>query len=66
VQVKDDTSQKTRHKVGKKAATATQMVVASTATPLGLAAVVAPLVVAATAAKTTKGHDRGCRGKGGT
>jgi hypothetical protein len=44
-QVKDDTSQKRKHKVGKKAATATPLVVAVTATPL---------VVTATASKTTK------------
>jgi hypothetical protein len=44
-QVKDDTSQKRKHKVGKKVATAT---------PLVVAAMVAPFVVEATAAKTAK------------
>jgi hypothetical protein len=44
-QVKDDTSQKGKHKVGKKEATTTPLVVAATATPL---------VVTTAAAKTTK------------
>jgi hypothetical protein len=48
-QVKDDTAQKRKHKVAKKAATATPLVVAETATPLVVAATATPLVVAATA-----------------
>jgi hypothetical protein len=48
-QVKDDTAEKRKHKVGKKAATATPLVVAATATPLIVVATATPLVVAATA-----------------
>jgi hypothetical protein len=53
-QVKDDTPQKRKHKVGKKATTATPLVVASTATPLVVAALATPLVVAATVVLTKR------------
>jgi hypothetical protein len=53
-QVKDNTAQKRKHKVGKKAATATPLVVASTATPLVVAATATPLVVAATVVLTKR------------
>jgi hypothetical protein len=62
-QVKDDTVQKRKHKVGNKAATvtpvvvaaaATLVVVAATATPLVVATTATPLVVAATAVLTKR------------
>jgi hypothetical protein len=55
-QVKDDTAQKRKHKVGKKAATATPLVVAAaaTATPLVVAATATPLVVVATIVLTNR------------
>jgi hypothetical protein len=48
-QVKDDTAQKRKHKVAKKAVTATPLAVVVTATPLVVAAMATPLVVAVTA-----------------
>jgi hypothetical protein len=54
LQVKDDTAQKRKHNMGRKAATAIQLVVAATATPLVVMATATPLVVVATVVLTKR------------